>query len=154
MRVIIELEKKHKAEVAVYIIMPMIMIFFIPIISAILPKGSMKTTTVSWCAVDTQFNRMASALNSRLMTGRATFRPLSIKAIKNRAREAVSRAIHGLSVYIFDLAGTESCCSMYLPSVKKRHTKTMLKLVEDFGIPRWFQSIISTITYFSKLKYK
>ncbi len=68
-------------------------ILFIPRMSAILPKGSSKTPRVRAGAVASQVMVMASARNSRLMTGVATARPENTKAVKKAASEMAARAM-------------------------------------------------------------
>jgi hypothetical protein len=67
-------------------------IFFIPCISAILPKGTAKTAAANRYAVGIQLNKIASAPNSKPIEGRAILIADAIKGVKNEANVATSKA--------------------------------------------------------------
>ncbi len=90
--IIVEVEKTAATEVSVYIITPKRNIFFKPRISAIRPEGREKTAEARTKEVTIQLKRTASAPNSSLIAGRATFREEDIRVTKITANEEATRA--------------------------------------------------------------
>jgi hypothetical protein len=84
-----ELENTATIEVAKNIITPYVHIFFNPTISANLPNGREKIAVKRIKEVNTQFNSIASALNSFPITGKATFREVVINAERLPTRVAI-----------------------------------------------------------------
>jgi hypothetical protein len=80
--IIIELEKIATAVAAKKMHTPPVSIFFRPRISANLPKGIEHTAMERMKALITQFRRIVVALNSRPMTGKATFNDVVIKDVR------------------------------------------------------------------------
>jgi hypothetical protein len=87
-----EVEVADRNDDRVYITMPYENIFFLPYISAILPKGRRKTVADRRYEVDTQASKTASILNSRPMEGRAILMEAPIKGVRKDAIVIITNA--------------------------------------------------------------
>ena len=77
-----------------YIQSPIIIIFFMPTISASLPKGTMRTAVVNVGKAVTQVKRTALTLNSLPIAGNATLSPaITMDREKDNIEEATNISV-------------------------------------------------------------
>jgi hypothetical protein len=81
-----------KRDAIVKIIIPEVKTFFIPYISAILPKGTANMADVNKNAVGIQLSKIASAANSEAIAGSAMLTEEPINGVKKEAIVAINRA--------------------------------------------------------------
>ncbi|MBA7696692.1 hypothetical protein ES703_105343 [subsurface metagenome] len=92
-----ELATPHRKEEIVYNRIPIKKIFFLPYISAILPKGSSNIAAVKRYTVGIQLSITISVWNSEPITGIARFMELPMNGVRNDAK------VIAINAYLFSV---------------------------------------------------